>query len=127
MSKTDATPKLGALLRESRQKRGMSLRQFGERLQKEDGSSLSPQYLNDIEHGRRNPPDDCILKQMAEVLGLDVQVLLAMAGREPPEVTEYLVEMPEQGQTIGKLFRKARESGFKDWDSLLLEIERRTR
>jgi transcriptional regulator with XRE-family HTH domain len=124
VSTQEVPQKLGPVLQAARQKHGWSLRQLGERLRKEDGSSFSPQYLNDIEHGRRTPPSD-LVTQIAGLLSLDPQVLLALAGHEPPEVKEYLAEMPEQGETIGRLFRKARERGFKDWNTLLLEIEKK--
>lgn len=124
MSKTEPLQKFGPALQEARQKRGWSLRQLGERLYKEDGTSFSPQYLNDIEHGRRNPPEDLVI-QMAKVLDLDEKLMLSLAGREPPEVKAYLADMPDQGEPVGRLFRKAREKGFKDWDDLLKLMEKR--
>jgi transcriptional regulator with XRE-family HTH domain len=120
--KIDPTQKLGPTLQAARQKLGWSLRQLGERLRKEDGSSFSPQYINDFEHGRRVPPDD-LLVQLAAVLNLDPQLLLQLTGREPPEVKEYLSEMPGQSEPIGKLFRKAKERGFTDWAGLMKQIE----
>lgn len=123
-NKPQPSQKLGPTIQAARQGRGLSLRQLGERLRKEDGSSFSPQYINDIERGRRIPPDD-LLHQLATALELDTELMLQLTGREPPEVKEYLSEMPGQSEPIGRLFRKARERQFSDWDALLKEIERR--
>lgn len=117
-NKPDPTQKLGPTVQAARQKLGLSLRQLGERLRKDDGTTFSPQYINDIERGRRMPPDDLLL-QIATVLGLDAQLVLQLTGREPPEFKEYLADMPGQSEPIGRLFRKARESQFSDWDALL--------
>jgi transcriptional regulator with XRE-family HTH domain len=121
------TKNLGDVVRDARQKKGMSLRQLGERLRKDDGSTMSPQYLNDIEHGRRNPPDEPILRQLAGVLDLDANTLCALAGREPKDVKKYLAEMPEQSEVVGRLFRVARQHGFSDWAALEKEIERKAK
>jgi transcriptional regulator with XRE-family HTH domain len=120
----DGKNKLGTMLREARQQRGLSLRELGERLKKADGTNLSPQYLNDIEHGRRNPPDEPMLRQLAKVLHVEASVLLALAGQQPKEVAQYLSEMPEESETVGRLFRAAREHGFRDWAALEREIEK---
>ena len=108
----------GSVLMSARQKLGISLRELGERVRKPDGSPFSPQYLNDVEHGRRNPPDEPVIRQLAAALELDSEVLLALAGRDPEAVKEYLAAMPEERATVGRLFRRAREKGFKDWSRL---------
>lgn len=118
------TRDVSTLVREARQKKGLSLRELGDRIRKADGTALSPQYLNDIEHGRRNLPDEPLLSQLAEVLGLDPNVLRSLAGREPKEVTSYLSAMPEQTEEVGRLFRKAREVGFRDWKTFEAELDK---
>lgn len=102
----------------------MSLRELGTRVRKPDGTPFSPQYLNDVEHGRRNPPEEVVIRKLAEVLGLDPEVLLAKAGKEPEEVRQYLKEMPGEREVIGRLFRKARAAGFKDWSKLESDIDK---
>jgi transcriptional regulator with XRE-family HTH domain len=49
----------------------------------EDGGAISPQYLNDIEHDRRNPTSDHLIKQFAKVLGEDEGYLFVLAGKIP--------------------------------------------
>ena len=116
--------RFGDAVREARQRAGISLRELGERVKKADGSPMSPQYLNDIEHGRRNPPDEDVVRQMAKVLDLDVNVLLTLAGKEPSEIKEYLEDMPDKSESIGRLFRKAKEKKFSDWESLFDLIDK---
>ena len=41
-----------------RKEKGLSQKQLAELVEREEGGSISPQYLNDIEHDRRNPPSD---------------------------------------------------------------------
>jgi len=116
--------KFGDELKKARQRLGLSLRELGEKIRKPDGAAFSPQYLNDIEHGRRNPPDEALIRMLAEVLELDPEVLLARAGKGPKEFSEYLEAMPEEREVLGRLFRKAREQGFKDWSSVESAIDK---
>ena len=122
MRKTDDN-KFGAAIREARQRLKLSLQKVGVKLRKDDGTPVSPQYLNDLEHGRRNPPDEKIVAQMAKVLDIDPDTLLSLAGKGPVEVQEYLDHAPEERGNIGRLFRKAKEAGFTDWDALEKQID----
>lgn len=45
---------------------------------------ISPQYLNDIEHGKRNPDSDVLIEKLAKALRLDSAVLYYLARRLPP-------------------------------------------
>ena len=38
----------------------MSLNDVAARVKKEDGQTISVQYLSDLEHGKRKPPSDLI-------------------------------------------------------------------
>lgn len=113
----------GNHVRTARQSAKLSLRELGEKVRKPDGTAFSPQYLNDVEHGRRNPPDEDTIRQLARALDIDPEVLLAEAGREPEDVKAYLAAMPQEREVIGRLFRKARERGFKDWSQLERAID----
>ena len=46
---------LGDVINRIRRERRLTLRQLVEKVRKEDGQSISPQYLNDIELNRRIP------------------------------------------------------------------------
>ncbi len=40
----------GRTIADARKKANLSLRELADQIKKEDGSPISPQYLNDIEH-----------------------------------------------------------------------------
>lgn len=123
---SESNTKFGDFIRERRVFLKLSLRQIAEKIKKEDGDVLSPQYLNDIEHNRRNPPSEYIIEQLAHILGVDKNYLLALKG-ELPTVKNYISEKPETGDVVGRLFRKAKEKGFgeSDWQKLLEDIEKK--
>lgn len=119
--------RFGDFIRERRIFLKLSLRQIAEKIKKEDGEVLSPQYLNDIEHNRRNPPSEFILAQLASVLEIEKNYLLALKGELPKPVKNYISEKPETGDVVGKFFRTAKEKGFgeADWHNLIKEIEKK--
>lgn len=75
----------GATIRMARKDRAMSQRQVAEKVRKEDGSTITQQYLNDIELDRRVPGPH-VIKELARVLHLDPDLLNAMAGQLPRDV-----------------------------------------
>jgi transcriptional regulator with XRE-family HTH domain len=75
----------GQAIAAERKKRGWRRKDLAARILKEDGTPISPQYLNDIELDRRNPPSEYLLEQIAIALGLDADYLFYLAGRIPPK------------------------------------------
>lgn len=80
---------LGMRIAELRKRMNLSQKQLAERLHREDGAPITPQYLNDIERDRRVPPDHLII-QIAQVLNTDPEHLTLLAGRVPPTVLKRL-------------------------------------
>lgn len=76
----------GQVLSEARKQQKLSQKELAEKLKKEDGAPISPQYLNDIEHDRRNPPSEFILEQIAAILKIPRDVLSYYADRMPSDV-----------------------------------------
>jgi len=76
----------GKYVSEIRKEKGMSQKQLAELIQREEGGSISPQYLNDIEHDRRSPSSDHMIHQFAGVLNVSANYLYYLAGRMPAEV-----------------------------------------
>ena len=70
----------------------MSQRELAARILREDGEAISPQYLNDIERERRNPPGDRLLRQFAAVLEIDPDYLFSLANRLPEDVRDDIRE-----------------------------------
>jgi transcriptional regulator with XRE-family HTH domain len=76
----------GRVIREARQRAGLSQRDLAARIMREDDRPISPQYLNDLERDRRNPPDYPLLRQFADVLDLPSDYLAFVAGRVPEDL-----------------------------------------
>ena len=70
----------------ARKEKEWGLKDLASRILRENGESISVQYLNDIEHDRRSPSSDRMVKQFAVALGLDVDWLYYLAGRFPEDV-----------------------------------------
>lgn len=97
---------LGRIISEARKKAGLSQKELAARIKKEDGVAISPQYLNDIEHDRRNLPSDYLLKQLARELKLPVEYLQYLAGQLPEDLRSAN-HSPEDVTNAFKAFRKA--------------------
>ena len=52
-----------------RKKLSMSQKDLADLVLKEDNTHITPQYLNDIEHDRRNPSSDSIIKSFSKEIG----------------------------------------------------------
>ncbi len=110
---------LGRVIAERRGVLGLSLKDLGRLVHKEDGHGVSAQYLHDIERDRRTPSPQ-VLGELAKALGVDVHYLAAVAGQPPDEITAYLRERPDCGPAVAALFARARATGFADWERLSL-------
>ena len=69
----------GEKVAEQRKKLGLSQKELAQKV------GISPQYLNDIEHGKRNPDSDALIEKLAKALQLDNAVLYYLARKLPPE------------------------------------------
>lgn len=83
----------GIRVRELRQARrrnnpAFSLRQFAQR------AGISPTFLSKIETGDLPPPIPEKIVRIAEVLEVNADELLALAGKVSPEMTEIICERP---------------------------------
>lgn len=78
----------GRTLTEARKRVNLSQRELAARVTKEDGCPISPQYLNDFEHGRRIPSSDRLIEQLARELGISEYVLYHRAGGVPRDLRE---------------------------------------
>lgn len=95
----------GEVLAEARKRRGLTLKSVAARVLKDDGTPMSQPYLNDIELGHKGPPADAMIRQLARVLGVEVEVLRYYANRvyEKPKGAD-----PEPGQIVAayRAFRR---------------------
>ncbi len=77
----------GKAISKARKALGLSQKELAARVMKDEGGgSISPQYLNDIEHDRRSPTSDHLIKQFAAVLEEDEGYLFVLAGKIPDDI-----------------------------------------
>jgi len=95
----------GKKIKQERLHLDLSLRRVCEAVLGDKGKSISVSYLNDIEQGYRNPPDNRIIVQLAKVLKLEPQELLNLAGKVHPVIEDAVSKKTE----VGVLFRKIAE------------------
>lgn len=76
----------GETIAGARKKLTMSQKELATRIKKPDGGPISPQYLNDIEHGKRNPDSDEMIEEFARVLKIPSEILYFWARKLPADV-----------------------------------------
>src|SRR5215472_8301550 len=98
----------GQVLSAARRGAGLSQRELAARILKEDGEPISPQYLNDLERDRRNPPAPHFLTQFAEVLDVPEEYLDFVAGQLPADLRNSEQRYaPDQVQAAFQAFRRS--------------------
>lgn len=99
------TATFGSTIAQRRKELSLSQKQLAERIKREDGESISPQYLNDIERDRRSPSSEHMVKQFAQILELDADRLYFLAGRIPADLLnkKHSAEQIEKAMVV---FRK---------------------
>src|SRR5437899_1628715 len=90
---------LGEHIRKARAN-NMSLRELARRL------SRTPSYISDIENDRRTPSEE-VLRQLANELGEQFEVLMALAGRVGTEAERYLKRSPAATTLFRKIYEKS--------------------
>ena len=96
----------GRTITDARRRGGLSQKDVAARIIKEDGTPISPQYLNDLEHDRRNPPADHMLAQFSSLLGVPLDYLCFVAGQLPQD----LRGAPYQPERVAVAFRAFRRT-----------------
>jgi transcriptional regulator with XRE-family HTH domain len=76
----------GVAISQRRKEKKMSQKDLASQIKREDDQSISPQYLNDIEHDRRSPSSEMIIQQLADVLEMPADVLYFLAGKFPADL-----------------------------------------
>ena len=95
----------GEVLAAARKWRGLTLKAVAARVLKDDGKPMSQAYLNDIELGHKGPPADAMLRQLARILGVEIEVLRFYANRvyEKPKGAD---PAPDQIVAAYRAFRR---------------------
>jgi len=83
----------GAYVRKCREERRRSDRAFSVR--KVAGAlGVQPSYISKVELGQVGPPSEATTRRLAEVLGEDPDVLLALAGKVSSDLQEVIRKRP---------------------------------
>jgi len=99
----------GKVISEARKKANLSQKELAALLRKkEDDQPISPQYLNDLEHDRRNPPADHLIEQFAKHLKIEKDVLYFAAGELPADVRESSVDLKKDRERVVKAYQAFR-------------------
>jgi transcriptional regulator with XRE-family HTH domain len=98
-----STQTLGEIIREARLATGQSLREVSKLLE------ITPSYMSDIENDRRIPAEE-VLRNIVKLLNLDVDHLMALAGRFGDDADRYMKKQP----IAGVLFRRISESNLQE-------------
>jgi len=97
----------GQIIADARKKLGITQKDLAKRIKKEDGEPISPQYLNDIERDRRNPPSELLITQFARELKVSKNYLMAAAGTLPEEFRRLVKDSdPEEVDRAFQVFRR---------------------
>ena len=106
--------KFGAYVRQEREGREFGLREMAKMV------GVSPTYLSKVERDEFLPPAEDKVRKIAEILDIDVDELLALAGKVSTDLSEIIRERPREvaallrttrGMTADEVARLAREAG----------------
>jgi transcriptional regulator with XRE-family HTH domain len=107
---------LGVRIRELREERDLSLREFAKKIK------VSAPFLSDVELGRRYPSDD-VLKTIAQSLGTSLEDLKKHDARPP---VQELKRISASNPAMGFALRKVVDEGVSP-DELLKFLQRHDR
>jgi transcriptional regulator with XRE-family HTH domain len=79
----------GILIKKLREEKDMSQRQFAIKL------DITPTYMSKIERGEFAPPSEAVIKNMAQILGYDSDILLSYADKVDSELLSIIKTKPE--------------------------------
>lgn len=110
---------LGKFIRERREelRRGdasYSVRQVAERI------GIEPSYLSKVERNIGSPPSEETLNRLAREIGVDSDLLLAMAGKVSSDLQDVIRRRP---QLFGELIRELKDMP----DQAVLRVVREVR
>lgn len=94
--------------------RHFSLRQVAQRV------GIEPAYLSKIERGEFQPPSEATTIKLAEELGEDPDVLLALAGKVSSDLKDIIMKRP---QLFSQLIRQLKQVP----DNAILKVVREVR
>jgi transcriptional regulator with XRE-family HTH domain len=101
-----AAEKFGPLIRRHREAREISLREMASLL------AVSPAFLSKVERDEAPPPGEETIKQIARVLELDPDVLLARAGKISSDLSEIIRRRPVETAALLRITKRLDREGL---------------
>ena len=101
----------GRAISEGRKSKQLSQKQLASMILKDDGNPISPQYLNDIERDRRNPPGEYLINQFSKILEIPDEYLYFLAHEIPPKYRQVSPSSPRQVQQAFQAFARSYRRG----------------
>ncbi len=102
----------GGAIASGRKVKSMSQKELATKIIKEDGQPITPQYLNDIEHDRRSPSSDHMIRQFAKALSIGENILFGLSGvLTQQDLKDVRRAKPEQVDQAFVAFRRALKKG----------------
>jgi transcriptional regulator with XRE-family HTH domain len=97
-----------------------SLREFARLL------DVSASYMSDVENDRRTPPKEETIIRIAELLKADVNELLAIARKMPPEFYDTFTKDKVYTQKVPEFLRRAKEHDVteEEWNRLIEQVSK---
>jgi len=105
----------GAFIRRKREEKELGLREMAKKI------GISPTYLSKCERDEFPPPSEDRVREIAKILGCDVDDLLARAGRVSSDISDIIKRHPVQ---LAALLRTTKGMSVDDISRLASEAER---
>ena len=90
----------GQIIAQARKKKGLAQNELAGRIKKSDGGYITPQYLNDIEHDRRNPGSSQLIGEFARILDLEEDVLYFLSGHVPDDIRSRSTDLQKVSEAL---------------------------
>ena len=107
----------GERVRQRREEKKISLRKFA------DMVGVSPTYISQIERGEFKPPSQEKIVEIAEILGENVDEMLALANKVPSDLPAIIQKHPKE---VATFLRTASNLSPEQWKKLTKDIEKQT-
>jgi transcriptional regulator with XRE-family HTH domain len=105
----------GAFIRRKREEKELGLREMAKKI------GISPTYLSKCERDEFPPPSEDRVREIAKILGCDVDDLLARAGRVSRDISDIIKRHPVQ---LAALLRTTKGMSADDINRLASEAEK---
>jgi len=89
-------------IKEGRLRKDIGLRELARKL------AVSPSYVFVLESGNCRPSDDIVVK-LGKLLSIEVDELMILVGKVPPDVSEYIIKNPKVLKKLRKEMRTSRK------------------